>query len=167
MWPVVLCVSSSCCRVFVCNLWLWISWPSFRTQTSFLKHVFLNFSNKIAWYITILNGLTIHFERLLTETYNSYAWVTLRPTVGRLDFFMLISRKICFQSADWSSYIENNPNRLTSSTTKFFNLLTIARLNLPVEQHTISRAMIGRRSADWSNYNMTFWLQYQCAFCIK
>ena len=57
----------------------------------------------------------------------SNAWVTLKPTVGWPDFFMLIGRQTRFWSADWSCHIKNIPHQLPSPTTKFFIRLTVAR----------------------------------------
>ena len=55
------------------------------------------------------------------------SWVTLKPTVGRPDFFMLIGRQTLFWSADWSFHIKNIPHRLPSPTTKFSIWPTVAR----------------------------------------
>ena len=58
---------------------------------------------------------------------NCHTWVTLKPTVGRSDFFMLIGRQTRFWSADWSCHIKNIPHRLPSLTTKFSIRPTVAR----------------------------------------
>ena len=52
--------------------------------------------------------------------WGSYTWVTLRATVGRLDFLTLIGW------CGFSRPTANKPRQLSLSTTKFFNLPTIA-----------------------------------------
>ena len=48
--------------------------------------------------------ILLKFELFIPSSAITYTWVTLRPPVGRLDFFMLIGRKIRILSADSSSY---------------------------------------------------------------
>ena len=53
--------------------------------------------------------ILLKFELFTPSSAIIYTWVELRPPVGRLDFFMLIGRKMRISSADSSSYNENKP----------------------------------------------------------
>ena len=66
--------------------------------------------------------ILLKFEFFIQSAAITNTRVTLRPTVGQLDFFMLISQKIRLKSTDSSSYNENKPRWLILSITKFFKL---------------------------------------------
>ena len=73
-------------------------------------------------------------EVLWLPVFDSYTRVTLKPTVGRPKFFMLIGRQTRFWSANWSCHIKNIPHRFTFTDHKVFHL---------ADRHP----MIGRPSA--------------------
>ena len=84
--------------------------------------------------------ILLKLELFIPSSAITYIWVTLRPPVGRLDFFMLIGRKIRISSADSSSYNENKLYQPTS----FFNRPTNTRLSAD-RRPTVCRLI---------NYNM-------------
>ena len=71
--------------------------------------------------------------------------ITYLSYITRLDFFMLIGRKMRIASADSSSYIENKPHLIDFINHKVFSIC----------RQTPDYPPIGSPlSADWSNYNM-------------
>ena len=48
--------------------------------------------------------ILLKFELFIPSSVITNTLVTLRPTVGQLDFFMLIGQKMRFKSVDSSSY---------------------------------------------------------------
>ena len=65
--------------------------------------------------------ILLKIELFILSSAITNTWNTLRPTVGRLDFFMLIGRKMRFKLADSSSYDENKPRLIDLINHNFFS----------------------------------------------
>ena len=70
--------------------------------------------------VTVL--ILLKFELFILSSAMTNTWVTLRPAVGRLDFFMFISLKMRFKSAVSTSYNENKPRLIDFINHKFFSI---------------------------------------------